>query len=333
MTISNETKIGALASVAIATLFFGFNFLKGKNIFEHSTKIFAVFHNVEGLENANSVKIDGFDVGSVYKISESDPDLTGIIVTISLKKDVHIPKNSVGSISSGLISSSFIQITKGDEKEFLKNGDTLNTQDKLNLMSQIQKNIDPIIGKLGSTLESLDTLVKQVSSMFDPRTKNNFSAIMANLAMSTASLQSMLNTQTGTLAHSLRNIDTFTGALAGNGDRISKTLDNLEKTTSKLSNAKIEEAVASIQSTMNELKEVISKVNSPTGTLGMLINDKKLYQNLESTSRSLNILLDDFRVHPKRYVNISVFGKKDKSGPLTAPLSSDSTANPATNKK
>ena len=76
---------------------------------------------------------------------------------------------------------------------------------------------------------------------------------------------------------------------------------------------------------MNELKGVIGKINSPNGSLGLLINDKKLYQNLESTSRSLNILLDDFRVHPKRYVNISVFGKKDKSGPLTAPLS-DSTS-------
>jgi phospholipid/cholesterol/gamma-HCH transport system substrate-binding protein len=333
MTISNETKIGALASVSIAVLFFGFNFLKGKNIFERSTKIYAVFHNVEGLEAANAVKISGFDVGSVYKINESDPEVSGIIITISLKKDVHIPKNSIASISSGLISSSYIVISKGDSKEYLHNGDTLLTQDKLNLMSQLQKNVDPIIGKLGSTLESLDTLVKQVSSMFDPRTKNNFSAIMSNLAISTASLQSMLNTQTGALAHSLKNIDTFTGTLRNNGDRISKTLDNLEKTTNKLSNAKIEEAVASIQSTMNELKEAISKVNSPTGTLGLLINDKKLYQNLESTSRSLNILLDDFRVHPKRYVHVSVFGKKDKSEPLTAPLSSDSTANPATNKK
>jgi phospholipid/cholesterol/gamma-HCH transport system substrate-binding protein len=333
MTISNETKIGALAAIAIATLFFGFNFLKGKNIFERSTKIYAVFHNVEGLEAANSVKISGFDIGSVYKINESDPDVTGIIVTISLKKDVHIPKNSIGSISSGLISSSYIQIIKGDSKDYLQNGDTLLTQDKLNLMSQLQKNIDPIVARLGSTLESLDTLVKQVSSMFDPRTKNNFSAIMANLAMSTASLQSMLNTQTGSLARSLKNIDTFTGSLRNDGNRISSTLDNLEKTTNKLSNAKIEEAVASIHSTMNELKEVIAKVNSSNGTLGLLVNDKKLYQNLESTTRSLNILLDDFRVHPKRYVNISVFGKKDKSGPLTAPLSSDSTANPATNKK
>lgn len=333
MTISNETKIGALTSIAIALMFFGFNFLKGKNIFDQGKKIYAVFNKVEGLDLANSVRIKGFEIGSVYKINAKDEDLSGIIVTISLKKDVHIPKNSVATINSGLLTSSSIVITKGNATEFLQDGDTLITEDKLNLVSQLEKNIDPIIAKLGNTLESLDSVVKQVGTMFDPKTKNNFSAIIANLAMSSASLQKMLNTQTGALAHALNNVDSFTGSLAGNGDRITRTLDNLEKTTNKLSNSKIEEAVASIQSTMNELKEVIGKVNTPSGTLGMLINDKKLYQNLESTSRSLNILLDDFRVHPKRYVNVSVFGKKDKSAPLTAPLTSDTTAMPATNKK
>lgn len=332
MKVSNETKIGALTAIAIALLYFGFNFLKGKEVFENRKKIYAIFKNVEGMEISNAVKIQGLQVGTVNEISEEDKDLTGILVTITLKKNINIPKNSIASINSGLISSSTILITKGNATEYLDNGDTILTQDKLNLVSQLEKNIDPIVAKLNMTLQSLDSVVQQVGTMFDPKTKNNFSAIMAHLAASSASLQTLLNTQTGALAHALNNVDTFTGNLARNNDHINKTLDNLEKTTSKLSEAKIGEAVASIQSTMGELKETIGKVNNGTGTLGLLINDKKLYQNLESTSRSLNILLDDFRVHPKRYVNISVFGKKDKSGPLSAPLS-DSTANPATNKK
>jgi phospholipid/cholesterol/gamma-HCH transport system substrate-binding protein len=332
MKISNETKIGALTAVAIALLYFGFNFLKGKKVFENRKKIYAIFKNVEGMEVSNAVKIQGLQIGSVYEISEENKDLTGILVTINLKKDVNIPKNSTASINSGLLSSSSLVIVKGDATTYLADGDTISTQEKLNLVSQLEKNIDPIVAKLNQTLQSLDSVVQQVGTMFDPKTKNNFSAIMAHLAASSASLQTLLNTQTGALAHALNNVDTFTGNLAKNNDQINKTLDNLEKTTSKLSNAKIEEAVTSIQSTMGELKETIGRINNGTGSLGLLINDKKLYQNLESTSRSLNILLDDFRVHPKRYVNISVFGKKDKSGPLSAPLS-DSTANPATNKK
>jgi phospholipid/cholesterol/gamma-HCH transport system substrate-binding protein len=325
MKISNETKIGALTAIAIAVLILGFNFLKGKDILEHSRKIYAVFKNVEGMDVSNAVRINGLQIGSVSDINEADKDISGIVVTINLKKDVNIPKNSVAVINSGLISSSSIIITKGDATEYLNNRDTIATQNKLNLVSQVEKNINPIVAKLNGTLESLDSLVEVVGSMFDPKTKNNFSAILAHLAVSSASLQYLLNERTGALAQTLNNVDSFTGNLAKNNDHINKTLDNLQKTAEQLSNAKFGETVQSIQSAMNELKEAISKMNSTNGSLGLLLNDKKLYQNLESTSRSLNTLLDDLRLHPKRYVNISVFGRKDKSGPLTAPLS-DSTS-------
>ena len=321
MKISNETKIGALTAIAITLLILGFNFLKGKDTFDRSKKIYAVFKNVEGVQVSNAVTIQGLQIGTVADINETDRDLDGIVVSISLKKDVNIPKNSFAVINSGLISSSSIVINKGDSKDFLASGDTIQAQNRLNLVSQLEKNIDPIVARLNGTLESLDSLVEVIGSMFDPKTKNNFTAIFSHLAASSASLQALLNEQTGTLAKSLNNVDSFTGNLARNSDRINGTLSNLQKTTEKLSNAKIEETVESIQSTMNELKAVIAKINNSNGTLGLLVNDKKLYQNLESTTRSLNILLDDFRIHPKRYVNISVFGKKDKSGPLTAPVS------------
>jgi phospholipid/cholesterol/gamma-HCH transport system substrate-binding protein len=248
-------------------------------------------------------------------------------VTISLKKDVHIPKNSIGVINSGFISSASIVINKGDAPEFLADGDTLLTKQKANLISQVQASVNPVILKLGGTLQSLDSLVQAVGAMFDPRLKNNFSAIVANLAASTAQMQILLNAQTGALAQSLRNVNTFTANLAKNNDHITHTLENVEKTTSSLAAAKIPETVESLQSTVNELKGVIAKMNSNNGSLGLLLNDKKLYQNLESTARSLNILLDDVRVHPKRYVNISVFGRKDKSGPLMAPVDSVKPAN------
>jgi phospholipid/cholesterol/gamma-HCH transport system substrate-binding protein len=328
MKIANETKIGVLAVVAIIGLILGFNFLKGSSLFEHSKKIYAVFNNVEGMEISNSVKINGLQIGSVSAIDAADKDLKGgIIVTITLKNNVNIPKNSMGMINSGLISASFIQIDKGDSPDLLNNGDTLTTRDKPNLVSQVQASINPVLVRLGGTLESLDSLTQVIGSLFDPKLKNNFSAIVANLAVSSASLQSMLNTQTGALAQSLKNVSSFTGNLAKDNEQVDKTLQNVEKATSKLANAKIEETVESLQSTMGELKAVIVKMNSSNGSLGLLLNDKRLYQNLESSTRSLNTLLDDFRVHPKRYVNISVFGRKDKTGPLTAPIS-DSVSKP-----
>jgi phospholipid/cholesterol/gamma-HCH transport system substrate-binding protein len=328
--ISNETKIGVLAVVALAALILGFNFLKGSSLFQHTKKLYAIFDNVEGLETSNAVQIDGLNIGTISGINESDKDLSsGIVVTITLKKDVHIPKNSVGVINSGLISSATIVINKGTDNEFLGDGDTLKTKKQSNLLTQVQASVSPIIVQLGGTLTSLDSLIEVIGSLFDPKLKNNFSSIVANLASSSAELQRMLNTQSGYLATSLKNVSDFTGNLDKNNDHITHTLDNLDKTSASLASAKIPEAVQSIQATMTELKGVVGKLNSTDGSLGLLINDRHLYQNLEGTTRSLNTLLDDLRVHPKRYVNISVFGKKDKSGPLMAPLDSTAVSKPA----
>jgi len=329
MQISNETKIGVLAVVAVVALVLGFNFLKGSSLFEHSKKLYAKFNNVEGMEVSNAVQINGLQIGSVEAINESDKDLKGgIVVTIVLKKDVHIPVNSVGIISSGLISASSIIIHKGDSTVFLKDGDTLITKQQANLISQVQQSIDPVILQVGGTLQSLDSLIQVIGSLFDPKLKNNFSAIIANLATSSASLQTLLNAQTGQLAQSMHNANEFTANLAKNNDHITHTMENVEKATSNLAAAKIPETVATLQSTVSELREVIAKMNSDNGSLGLLLNDKRLYQNLEGTSRSLNTLLDDVRLHPKRYVSISVFGRKDKNGPLMAPIG-DSVSKPA----
>jgi phospholipid/cholesterol/gamma-HCH transport system substrate-binding protein len=331
MKITNETKIGALASISIVLLILGFNFLKGKDLFEHRKKIYAIFNNVDGLELSNSVSIKGLDVGSVYAILATDKSINGIIVTISMKKDVDIPKNSVAIISTGIINSSTIIIQKGDATDFVADGDTLLTIEKGGILSDVQRNLNPVMKNLNATLGSLDSLIRVIGGMFDPGVKNNFSSIIANLAKSSASLQVLLNDRTSSLAHSMIHLDSFTNNLANNNQRISGTLDNLEKTTSKLANAKIDETLQSVQGATISLKDAINKINSTNGTMGLLLNDKKLYLNLENTARSLNILLDDLRMHPKRYVNISVFGSKDKKGPLMAPMN-DTTANPPNSK-
>ena len=302
MKISNETKIGVMAVVAITGLILGFNFLKGSSLFQHTKKLYAVFDNVEGMELSNVVQINGLTIGSVSAINESDKDLTrGIVVTIILKKDVHIPKNSVGVVNSGIISAASIVIDKGDDTQFLNDGDTLLTKQKSNLLSQVQQSVNPVILKLGGTLTSLDSLIQVVGSMFDPRLKNNLGSIIANLAASTAQLQIMLNSQTGALAQSLKNVNEFTANLAKNNEHVTKTLENMEKTSSSLAAAKIPETVESLQSTVNDLKGTIAKMNSNNGSLGLLLNDKRLYQNLEGTTRSLNTLLDDLRLVPSRF--------------------------------
>ncbi|HVM87022.1 MAG TPA: MlaD family protein [Puia sp.] len=325
MKISNETKIGSLTAISITLLILGFNFLKGKKVFERSRKIYAVFKNVEGVEVSNAVKINGLSIGNVSALKETDKDLQSILIEINLKKDIHIPKNSVAEIQTSLLNSPVIVISRGSGADYIEDGDTLATRERPGLLASVESNINPIVAKLNGTLTSLDSLIEVVGSMFDPKTKNNFGALLANLAASSASLQQILNTQTGTLAKSLNNVDSFTKNLSKNNDNINETLSNLNKTSAKLANSKIEETVESIHSTMSELNKTIGKINNGSGSLGLLVNDKKLYLNLENTSKSLNTLLDDVRMHPKRYVNISVFGRKDKSGPLMSPLGDSSS--------
>jgi phospholipid/cholesterol/gamma-HCH transport system substrate-binding protein len=221
----------------------------------------------------------------------------------------------------------------GDSKDFVKNGDTILTMNKPGILDDVKSSLNPTLAIVNGTVKSLDSLLEVIGTYFDPYTKNNFHTIVANLTKSSAEMQKLLNSQTGALAQSLNNVNQFTGNLAKNNEKVTQTLDHVEKATSKLANAKIDETLASLQSTMNELKGVVSKANSKDGSLGLLLNDPKLYRNLESTTYKLNILLDDFRTNPKRYVNVSVFGKKDKSQPLTSPLKDDSTSQPLQKKK
>jgi len=329
MKIANETKVGLMAVIALVGLILGFYFLKGSSLFQHSKKLYALFDNVDGMEVSNAVQIEGLTIGNISSINETDEDLShGILVTITLKKDVRIPANSIATLNPGLLISPTVVVTKGDATEYLKDGDTLLTKKRANIISQIQQNIDPIVAKLNGTLTSLDSLVEVIGTMFDPRTKNNFSAIVANLAGSSAELQQLLNSQTGYLAQSLKNLNEFTGNLAKNNDHITRTLDNIDKASSSITEARIPETVQNLNGTLTDLRATIARINSNNGSLGLLINDKRLYQNMEATTRSLNTLLDDFRVHPKRYVNISVFGKKDKTGPLTSPLPDSAASKP-----
>lgn len=330
MKVSNETKVGALAAVSITLLILGFNFLKGKNLFSKAkTEIYAVFQKVDGLTVANPATINGLQVGKIYEMHEKDRNLNGIVVTINLLKDIDIPKNSFASISSDLLGASSVTITLGDSKEMMKNGDTLLTQNTAGFVDGIKAALNPALNSVNGAVQSLDSLLKVIGTYFDPATKNNFHTIVANLSKSSFELQKLLDAQTGTLAKSLNNVNAITGNLAKSNDKITQTLDNLEKATNKFANVKLDETLASLQATMNELKGVVAKANSKDGSIGLLLNDPKLYRNLESTTYKLNILLDDFRTHPKRYVNVSVFGgKKDKGQPLTAPLQDDSTSNP-----
>ncbi len=320
MKINNETKIGILAIVAVALLIFGFNFLKGKNLFDKTEKLHAVFHSVSGLTTSNAVTVNGLQIGTVSAMQEKDRNLDSIVVVIDLSKDINIPDNSLAYINKDLLGTATINIELGNSPRYVKGGDTLNTRVTTGLADEVKASLNPALNNVNGTLRSLDSLIEVIGGVFDPATKNNFQRIIANLTASTASFQRLLNAQSGVLGQTLGNMNKVTSNLAAQSESINKTISNLEAATRQLAELNMQETMTTLNKTVNELNGIVSKVNSNDGSIGMMLNDKKLYQNLENTSRSLNILMDDLRVHPKRYVTISIFGRRDKGNYLTSPL-------------
>jgi phospholipid/cholesterol/gamma-HCH transport system substrate-binding protein len=330
MKLSNETKVGILAIAAIVVLVLGFNFLKGQNVFSRPPVLYARFTNVGSLDKSNQVKINGLPVGTVSDIKQADKEVTNIIVEIHLTREIDIPKNSIAFIDAGLINSSFINIEKGDQHVYLKSGDTISTRLDQGLLGSIQTQVAPTLTRVNQTLDSLKIILGSINTIFDPNTKNNLQSVVANLAVSSASLQQLLNAQSGQLAQALANINAVTGNMAKNNDAVSSSIRNIEVTTSKLANANIEGTISALQATVGELKNTIANLNSKNGSLGLLMNDRELYDKLNKASERLGraalsaeITLDDLRTNPKRYVNISLIGGKSKGEPLTSPAAKD----------
>ncbi len=323
MKISNETKVGLLTLVALVLLILGFNYLKGNNILNRSKKLYAVFPAASSLEKSNPVKVKGLDIGTVYQKDPVDKNVSGIVITLNWTKDINIPDDSYAFINSPLVGTSYIDIHLGSSTNYLKDGDTLKTKLNAGLLGDLTSQVNPTLEKARTAIDSLTIVLGSINKIFDPNTKGNIQGIIANLMITSASLQQMLNSQTGVIAGTLNNLNDVSGNLKKNNDTINHILSNVNQTTANLARLNFEKTLDSVQQAVNHVNDIVRKVNTNQGSLGLLMNDKQLYDNLQKAALGLEILIDDLRLHPKRYVNISVFGKKDKGNYLTSPAEKD----------
>ena len=324
MKISNETKVGILTITGLTILILGFNFLKGKDLFKKSKKIYAVFKDLGTLSKSNEVKVNGYVIGSVYSLAAKDKDMSGIVATINLSQEVNIPKDSKAMISSPLVGASYIVIQKGTSSEFLSPGDTLITIVDVGLLDDVKAQLTPTLTKVRTTLDSLNNVFGSINGVLNSEARTNLQQTLANLNRASSSLSGLMDNQTGALAKTLNNAEQLTRKLMNNTDDITATIKNAKTASEKLAALELKPTIDSLNAMIGSLKSAAAKISSNDGTLGALLNDKTLYNKLTDAILSAEILMDDLRTNPKRYVNLSIVGKKDKNGPITSPAIKDS---------
>ncbi len=327
MKVSNETKIGALTIVSIALLVLGFNFLKGKSLFKSGNYLYAIYSDIKGIAPSNAVFINGFQIGSVSEVESANNNVTQILVSIKLNEEYNIPNNSIATISSNPLGSPSIEIVLGNNPTSYKSGDTILTSNDPGMFGTLTNKLGPVADQATSTLHSLDSLLKNFNHVLDPNTRGNLQSVISNLNSATAALVTssaylnrILNTETGALAGTMSNLNKFTGNLASNNETLTHTLKNVDSVTSKLVEIKLDSVMMQVNSATGKLDSAMTAINSTNGSVGALLYDREIYNNLNKTIVSLHTLTDDLRVHPKRYVNISIFGKKDKDNFIKSPM-------------
>jgi phospholipid/cholesterol/gamma-HCH transport system substrate-binding protein len=267
--------------------------------------------------------VNGLVVGNVANLDVMDKNAGRILVTLRINKKIDIPHNSVARITSDLLGSKAVQIDFGNANEYLKDGDTVYAAVDGSITDALKEQLSPLVTKLEVTLGSVDSVLLTVNSIFDTTTKGNLreaianlNATMGNFNRSSASLNKMLDPKTGSVAVTFSNFESISGNLKNNNGKIEGILSNAEKATSALANGNLDKTLQDLQSMAANLNATINKLNSTDGTAGLLLNDKKVYNNLQNSLGSLNKLLEDLKANPKRYVHFSLFGKKSKAQPI-----------------
>ncbi len=330
MKVSNETKIGALTAVAITILILGYSFLKGQSLFNKKRIVYAVYENTSGLPESAPVTLKGLPIGITGKKIKSDKYATKIIVPIILNdNELELPSNSIATISGSPlgISSSVIEITRGtDMTKFLKNGDTILTKAPESLMADLNNQITPLVSQVKNTLTSLDSVVDVLGNTMDPQFRANLQGILrnvntttSNLSGSTKELEVILAQQNKNVTQALGNVNKFVENLNNNNKSITSTLSNLDKTSANFAQIDVNPTLNKLNVTIDNLNKLVNEFANSKGSLGLLMKDPELYNQLNNLTFSLNTLVDDVKVNPKRY--ISIFGRKDKKiAPLNKPI-------------
>ena len=319
MKITREIKAAILVIASILLFIWGYSFLNGKDLLSSYRMFYVQYDNVEGLSASAPVTINGLVVGRITKINLI-PATAKLEVEIQVESDFPISKSSTIDIyEPGLIGGKQIQIVPNmSDTNMAENGHVFNGRIVPGLTTLVGEKLTPLQEKIEKVATSADVLLNNLNDVLDAKSKANLresiaklNSLMDEFGKATKSVNTILNKNQANIDGSLSNLN--------------KTTANFSKISDTLANAKIGQTIKNFEQSLKGVNTIISNLQQGKGSMGKLLTDDQLYKNLNSTSLELELLLQDLRLNPTRYINVSLFGKKNK--PYKAPETKDTISN------
>lgn len=294
---TQEIKIAVLAIVSLFLIVWGINFLKGKNIFSKQNTYYGIFDNAQGLMPANTVYINGVNVGIVDEIQLIEPSLDKVLVTFSVSKKIKIPVDSkINIVPPAVIGSLQLECILGKTQTYFSDGDTL--------IGHIQPGL---LSNFDNMKHNIDTII---TSLKDLMQNGSIQASVENLHSTTSKLDSIM--YSGKIESIINDIQDLIAVLSSNKTEIDRIIKDVNTFSGSLAETDIPATLNELSARLKQAEHILSKIENGEGTLGQLNTNDTLYQNLQKTINSLDLLVSDIKANPKRYINISIFGGKKK---------------------
>jgi len=303
--LSRELKTGIIAVLVIAIFIWGFSFIKGTDLLDNSRVFYAEYDNVQGLSSSAPVTINGLKVGSINAIYFHPVKKGRLVVKFSLNNDFQFSKSSIAQIySPDFISGKSIKILTSYEGENAIKGDTLKGNIEAGILGALNDQIAPLQSKVESFIINADSLVTGFNQMFDANTKKNLKESIAKINTSLTSFRRVSQSLDGMLSK-----DGKIDSILSNATIASSKLVDL---TDSLNTANLKLTVQKFEATLNNFNNILASIDQGEGSIGKLLKDEGLYNNLKGASKEMEELLREMKLNPKRFVHFSLFGKKPK---------------------
>lgn len=305
MRPSKEIKAALFVLIGIFLFLIGFNFLNGTSLFKSENNLYAVYDQVEGLQSGTKVTVNGLTVGKVSSI-DFLPSTNKILVSFTVRNDLEFSKNSIAELyEAGLIGGKSIAIIPVyDTDRILASGDTLQSRIKPGLTDVIGSEVAPLQKKIGELLINADTLISSLNTVLDDQAQQGLNKAMTEVSTTITNLNTVSAALSKILSKQESNINqTF--------DNLAQASVNLNQISDSLSQANLKGMVTQFETAASSLNSILKSMEQGEGSIGKLIHDDALYNNLEASTKEVELLIKDLKEHPKRYVHFSLFGKKD----------------------